>query len=238
MARRDAFSGLREPTSLSNEAGEQHPAESTLTERHDTRQPLDLIPTAQPRKKRSRNWERTHRAETVTYRGVPCEYHEWIEDLSDSLAVPRDEVVRAFLEYGVKQYRSGQLTLFAYPKAQRMTLFPEGEKTVLLSPPNSKENSNWLNEAFPVASKKERGAKKKKGKNNQAVAPRWEIRVTYRIPVQLKEEIRTIAEKHTLPVGEVVWFFIERVLKAFRDGRLPLQPAPKMIGKTLFQDGN
>jgi len=75
MVRRDAFSGLREPTSLSNEAGEQHPAEPTLTERHDTRQPLDLIPTAQPRKKRSRNWERTHRAETVTYRGVPREYH-------------------------------------------------------------------------------------------------------------------------------------------------------------------
>jgi hypothetical protein len=232
MARRDVFSGLREPTSLRNEAGEQHP----VAPAQDTRQLLDLIPAALPRKKRNRDWEQTHRAETVTYRGVPREIHEWIEELSEGLTVPRDEVVRAFLEFGVKQYRCGQLTLFAYPKAQRMTLFPEGGKTTLVTPSQSKEINGWLNEAFPVATKKERGAKKKKGKKGQAVTPRWEIRVTYRIPILLKEEIRALAEEHTLPVGEVVWFFVEHALKAFRDGRLPLQPTPKMIGKTLFQD--
>lgn len=236
MARRDAFSGLREPTSLNGEVEQQRPDVPAVPERQDKRQPLDLIPTAQRRKKRNRNWEQIHRAETVTYRGVPHEYHEWIEELAEGLSVPRDEVVRAFLEFGVKQYRCGQLTLFAYPKAQRMTLFPEGEKKTLAAPSQSKEISGWLNEAFPVAAKRERGAKKKKGKKDKAVPPRWEIRVTYRIPVLLKEEVRSIAEEHTLPVGEVVWFFIEQALKAFRDGNLPLQPAPKVIGKTLFQD--
>jgi hypothetical protein len=60
--------------------------------------------------------------------------------------------------------------------------------------------------------------------------------VTYRIPVELKEKVRTIAEEHMLPVGEAVRFFIEQSLLAFRNGDLPLQPAPKLVGKTLFQD--
>jgi hypothetical protein len=234
MARRDAFSGLREPRFLSNEIEEQYPNEPTLPERQDTRQPLDLIPTVLPRKKRSRKWEQSHRAETVTYRGVPHEYREWIEELSEGLAVPRDEVVRACLEFGVNQYRCGQLPFIAYPKAQRMTLFPAGDKTTFPSLLQNKETCNWLNEAFPVGSKKERRAKKKK---DQAIEPGWTIRVTYRIPVILKEEIRSIAEEHTLPVGEVVWFLIDHALKAYRDGRLPLQPVPKVIGKTLFQAG-
>ena len=235
MARRDAFSGLREaPSSNADEDGRSVDMPA-FSEKQDIKQPLDLIPTAQRRKKRNRDWEQAHRAETVTYRGVPRECHEWIEEIAEGLAVPRDEVVRAFLEFGVKQYRCGQLTLIAYPKAQRMTLFPEGERKTLVSPAQSKEINAWLNEAFPVAVKNERGAKRKKGRKDQAVCSRWEIRVTYRIPVLLKEEIRSIANEHTLPVGEVVWFFIEQALQAFRNGSLSLQPAPKMIGKTLFQ---
>jgi hypothetical protein len=233
MARRDAFLGLREPSFLRGDIEEAFRDAPALPEKQNARQPLDLIPAVQPRKKRSRNWEQSHRAETVTYRGVPHESQKWIEEISEGLSVPRDEVVRAFLEFAVNQYRCGQLPFIAHPKAQRMTLFPAGDKTTLPSLPQSKETCNWLNEAFPIASKKERRTKKKK---DQGVVPRWEIRVTYRIPVLLKEEIRTIAEEHTLPVGEVVWFFIEHALAAFREGKLPLQPVPKMIGKTLFQD--
>ena len=235
MARRDAFYGLREAPS-SNADEEDRPVDMPVfSEKQDIKQPLDLIPTAQRRKKRNRDWEQVHRAETVTYRGVPRECHEWIEEIADGFAVPRDEVVRAFLEFGVKQYRGGQLALIAYPKAQRMTLFPEGERKTLLSSTQNKEINAWLNDAFPVAMKNERGAKRKKGKKDSAGGVRWEIRVTYRIPVLLKEEIRSIANEHTLPVGEVVWFFIEQALQAFRNGSLSLQPAPKMIGKTLFQ---
>lgn len=235
MARRDAFSGLREvPSPNADEDGRSVDMPS-FSEKQDIKQPLDLIPTAQRRKKRNRDWEQVHRAETVTYRGVPRECHEWIEEIAEGLAVPRDEIVRAFLEFGVKQYRCGQLALIAYPKAQRMTLFPEGERKTLVSASQGKEINAWLNEAFPVAVKNDRGAKRKKSKKDSAVGSRWEIRVTYRIPVLLKEEIRSIANEHTLPVGEVVWFFIEQALQAFRNGSLSLQPAPKMVGKTLFQ---
>ena len=235
MHRRDAFSGLRDtmPDADVEKDKQQNIAISPEPKLPD--QPLDLIPTADFRKKRSRKWEGAHRSETVTYRGVPHHVVEWIVEISQSLSVPRDEVVRAFLEFGVALYRSGQLTLFAYPKAQRMTLFPENENTSRILPATATETHSWLKDAFPVSSKKAGGAKMKKDKKNKGEIPHWEMRVTYRIPITLKEEIRLIAEEHTLPVGEVVWFFIEQGSKAFHDGLLPLQPSPKMIGKTLFQ---
>ena len=142
-----------------------------LPEQMPAGQPLDLIPTADFRKKRSRKWENAHRSETVTYRGVPRQTVEWIVEISQSLSVPRDEVVRAFLEYGVALYRSGQLTLFAYPKAQRMTLFPEDSKTNPIAPTTSAGNHSWLKDAFPVPDKKATGAKKKKVKKSQEISP-------------------------------------------------------------------
>ena len=236
MSRRDAFSGLRDSKTLMDVDENSQQNSRKLPEQMPAGQPLDLIPTADFRKKRSRKWENAHRAETVTYRGVPRHAVEWIVEISQSLAVPRDEVVRAFLEYGLTLYRSGQLTLFAYPKAQRMTLFPEDSRTKPISPTTSTGNHSWLTDAFPVPDKKVTGAKKRKVKKSQGDLPDWEMRVTYRIPVLLKEEIRLISEEHTLPVGEVVRFFIELGSKAYRDGSLPLQPVPRLIGKTLFQE--
>ena len=92
MARRDAFTGLRDPN-LMIEVEENQQQGSTMIQR----QPLDLIPTADLRKKRSRKWEQVHRLETVTYRGIPRQVVELIIKDAQSLSVPRDEVVRAFL---------------------------------------------------------------------------------------------------------------------------------------------
>src|SRR5512138_1889264 len=100
MARRDALSGLK----LSVSQVEEEKAAPNLRTELEARQPLDLIPTAQPRKKRNRDWEQAHRAETVTYRGIPKECHTWVEEIARGLAVPRDEIVRAFLEYGEGLY--------------------------------------------------------------------------------------------------------------------------------------
>ena len=117
MARRDAFTGLRDPNPIT-EVEEDQQQESMLIQR----QPLDLIPTADLRKKRSRKWEQIHRLETVTYRGIPQQVVDLIIKDAQSLSVPRDEVVRAFLEYGARLYHNGEIKLLAYPKAQRMTL--------------------------------------------------------------------------------------------------------------------
>jgi hypothetical protein len=139
--------------------------------------------------------------------------------------VPRDEVVRALLEFSLSLYLNGQLKLIALPKAQRMTLFPDGANANPLHSLSPAENKSWLNSAFPIADKKI-GSRKKKG---QVTQPQWEIRVTYRIPLLLKEEVRAVAKEHTLPVGEIVCFFILQGAQAFRDGRLLLQAYPKTL---------
>ena len=204
MARRDVFSTLRQIP----QAPEETPAALLSEGQNEARQPLDLIPTAQRRKKRSREWERARRAETVTYRGVPPAYHEWMGKLADGLDVPRDEVVRAMLEYSLGLYQSGKLVLHARPKAQRMTLYPQHKNSNLTFPQSDKKQTEWLQQAFPVSGKKAAGGKKSKRENTEP--SRWQQRVTYRIPVELKEGIRVVAEEHTLPVGEVVWCFIKR----------------------------
>ena len=231
MPRRDAFTGLRDSKKWTDvEDNQQH--SSTML----PAQPLDLIPTADFKKKRSREWERNHRSETVTYRGIPRHVVNLIVEIAQSLSVPRDEVVRVFLEYSVSLYRNRQLKLYAFPKAQRMTLFPEGSQGNTVFSSSKSENRNWLTEAFPVPEKKATGTKKKTAKKDQVAIPQWELRVTFRIPALLKEEVRSIAREHTLPVGEIVWFFIIQGSKAFQNGSLILYPQPKTIRKTLFQE--
>ena len=229
MARRDAFTGLRDPNSIT-EVEEDQQQESTMI----PRQPLDLIPTADLRKKRSRKWEQVHRLETVTYRGIPRQVVELIIKDAQSLSVPRDEVVRAFLEYGARLYHNGEIKLLAYPKAQRMTLYSEGNEGGTILPAQKPANHKWLADAFPVPDKKAGGAKKKNFRKDQKAVPQWEVSATFRIPDVLKEEVRSIAREHTLPVGEVVCFFVIEGSQAFRNGSLILQPSPKTIGKTLF----
>ena len=229
MARRDAFTGLRDPNPIT-EVEEDQTQGSKMVQQ----QPLDLIPTADFRKKRSRKWEQEHRFETATYRGIPRRVVDLIIKDAQSLSVPRDEVIRAFLEYGARLYRNGEIKLLAYPKAQRMTLYSEGDKGSTILPAQKPTNHKWLADAFPVPEKKAGGTQKKKSKKDQEAIPQWEIRATFRIPALLKEEVRSIAREHTLPVGEVVCFFVMEGSQAFHNGSLILQPSPKTIGKTLF----
>jgi len=229
MARRDAFTSLRDTNPIIEVEEDQQQVTTILQ-----RQPLDLIPTADLRKKRSRKWEQGHRLETVTYRGIPQQIVDLIIKDAQSLSVPRDEVVRAFLEYGARLYRNGEIKLLAYPKAQRMTLYSEGNEGSTIFPAQKPANHKWLADAFPVPEKKAGGTKKKKPRKDQEALPQWEIRATFRIPALLKEEVRSIAREHTLPVGEVVSFFVTEGSQAFRNGSLILQPSPKTIRKTLF----
>lgn len=185
--------------------------------------PLDFIPAAEPRKRRERGWEQARRAQIATYRGIPPETHQTLIHIANALGVPVDEVARAFLEYSLKQHQAGQLPLSPYPKAQRMTLFPEGSQAQVAAA------SKWLQQAFPV---KRMDRKAKKAKSPK----KWEARVTYRIPAELKTEIKQLAGEHSVGVGELVLFLFLHALKAFEDQRLQLSPQPKLTGKTLFQD--
>jgi hypothetical protein len=115
-----------------------------------------------------------------------------------------------------------------------MTLYSEGNEGGTILPAQKPTNHKWLADAFPVPEKKAGGAKKKNFRKDQEAIPQWEIRATFRIPALLKEEVRSIAREHTLPVGEVVCFFVIEGSQAFHNGGLILQPSPKTIGKTLF----
>ena len=225
MPRRDAFSMLRSTGS--------EPADVPDTPNPDISQetkesvpgirPLDFIPAAEPRKRRERSWEQARRAEIATYRGIPPEIHQTLIRIANALGVPVDEVARAFLEYSLGQHEAGQLVLSPYPKAQRMTLFPEGSQTHVAA------TSKWLQQAFP--------AKLSRPKAKKAKSPKkWEARVTYRIPPELKAEIKQVAREHYVGVGELVLFLFLHALKAFEEQRLQLHPQPKLSGKTLFQD--
>ena len=222
MPRRDAFSLLRGTTlNPTQDDGGSSSGGPKPVEPNSTVSPLDFIPTAEPSKKRERKWDKTHQGELVTYRGIPAETHQALISLAGSIGVPVDEVVRMFLEYALEHYRLGMLPLNPHPKAQRMTLFPDGQF------PKAKSQQGWLHEAFPSAKP---GKKSKKGKQSKP----WESRATYRIPIALKEQVREIADTHSVAVGELVLYLFKFSFEAFEAGRLRLEPHPKTTGNTLF----
>ncbi len=223
MPRRDAFSMLRSTQSEIPSADTPIP-DSPLENLNipSVVRPLDFIPAAEPRKKRERGWEKAHRAEVATYRGIPPETHQALLQIADALGVPVDEIARAFLEYSLEQYQAGLLLLYPHPKSQRMTLFPDGSEA------QSAATRKWLQQAFPV---KKADRKGKKGKTPK----KWEARVTYRIPPKLKTEIKQVADSHYVGVGELVLFFFLHALKAFETQSLQLQAHPKISGNTLFE---
>jgi hypothetical protein len=182
---------------------------------------MDFIPAAEPRKKRDRKWEKAHGGQVATYRGVPLEMHQTLLHLAEGLSVPVDEVARAFLEYSLAHHQSGQLPIHPHPKAQRMTLYPDGAAAP------GKKSEGWLKEAFSTSRP---GKKGKKGSQPK----RWEARVSYRLPVPLKQEVKELADTHTVGVGELVFFLFQYALNAYERGDLRLEAHAKVSGNTLF----
>mgnify|MGYP000877820347 CR=1 FL=1 len=238
MPRRDAFSNLRQadsppavPTSPINRE------EPERSQNLPTKQPLDLIPVASEKPKRNRDWDRAHRPEKVTYRGIPKRLQETITELAASLNVPRDELVRALLEYSLTDLGANRLLLVAHPKAQRMTLFPPaGSSTRRTGKQEQSTAASWLDQAFPATGRGQTPPKGKKRGKEQAKKEHWETRATYRFPVMLKEQVKAIADEHDVPVGELALFFLDYGLRAYQDGELRLSPEPRTAGKTLFPD--
>jgi hypothetical protein len=118
-------------------------------------------------------------------------------------------------------HKSGRLPIHPHPKAQRMTLYPDG-KTEAVPPSKA-----WLNDVFSP----QRPGKKRKQANQPK---RWKTRVSYRLPVALKQEVKELADQHTVGVGELVYFLFQHALSAYENGALRLEAHPKVSGNTLF----
>ncbi len=147
--------------------------------------------------------------------------HQTLLHIADSLGVPMDEIARSFLEHSLADHKSGRLPIYPHPTAQRMTLYPDGK------PEAVQPSKAWLRDAFSS----QRPGKKSK-KNNQP--KRWESRVSYRLPVVLKQEVKDFADQHTVGVGELVFFLFQHALSAYENGTLRLEAHPKVSGNTLF----
>ena len=221
MPRRDAFSVLRGWNSASQDTDPAASKAAAPPDEIPSIKPLDFIPTAQPRKKRDRQWEKAHQGQVTTYRGIPAEMHQAMLQLADSLGVPVDEIARAFLEYSLAQHTAGKLPIYPHPKAQRMTLYPEGVSAA------DKQPKGWLQDAFAL---KQPGKKTKKSSQPK----RWELRVSYRLPISLKGAVKELAEAHTVGVGELAFFLFQHAMTGFEKGELRLTAHPKISGNTLF----
>jgi len=60
----------------------------------------------------------------VTFRGIPPRLNDELKTVASELGVTVGDLARAFLEYGLEAYRSGELELHAHPVRKRFTLFP------------------------------------------------------------------------------------------------------------------
>jgi hypothetical protein len=231
MSRRDAFSSLRQP-------GFPNP-EGNLSNGglcpDAPKQPLDLIPVAPTRKKRNRDWDRAHQSEKITYRGIPQSNQDAVNELAESLGVPRDELVRAIFEFALLKVQIGALTIQPHPKAQRMTLFPEkGHPSK--DGPGTNSYREWLSQAFPKPSTKQISRSTKHHTREQKPKERWEVRATYRLPEVLKAQVKALADEHYVPVGEIALLFLDYGLGAYHSGELALTPSPQTTGQTLFPE--
>ena len=69
--------------------------------------------------KHQRRWE-----QEVAYR-IPREVHSAVKEIADHLDVPVGEVVTAFFNQSMDDFKAGELNLFPKPKSEKRTLFPE-----------------------------------------------------------------------------------------------------------------
>jgi hypothetical protein len=214
--RRNAFASLKE--SIENPVV---PSSTTGGQIEQATSPLDFIPSAAPKKKRDRSWEKAHQEEVATFRGITPEVRQTLMNLAEMLDVAVNEVARVFLDYGISNYQSGQIQLSPSPKAQRMTLFSQERKG------KSGDSNGWLKEEVTRIKKTD---KRKKTDEHKP----WEYRVSYRLPPSTKKNVKAIAERHSVPVGEVVLYFFNFSYNAYESGSLILTVKPKNAGNTLF----
>jgi hypothetical protein len=174
---------------------------------------LDMMPVAEERPKRNRQWEKAQMANQVSYRGIPEEVRAAIKTIAEELDVNQEDIARAFLEFGLYCFRNNEIEVQAHIKGRHMTLFPDGWN----------RQPAWVDCGWgkkPEVSTKER--KKREPAN-------WHSVVTYRrIPQEVKKAIQGISALHTVPVGEVATLFFLHALQAYQKGRLVLNPQPKI----------
>jgi hypothetical protein len=176
----------------------------------------ETIPVATPRR-RNRQWEKEHLNDKATYRGVDPKLALRVKTIAADLLVPSGEVARAVIEFALRAYEAGELSLHPRPNPYRlrMTLFPASGSA---HSTNQSKQSN-------------------KGKPHAAM---WRVITTWRsFPYELKEQLAALACEDELhvPIGELITALLRFGLQAYDRGRLTLQAVQKSGAFTLERDG-
>jgi hypothetical protein len=183
-------------------------------------QPPDIYDSLRvaERRTRSRQWEKNHLKEKVTYRGIDPNLALRVKQIAGDIQVRDGEVARTLLEYALRAYSEGDLDLIPRPNPERlrMTLFPLAETG---------------------EERRKRGGMPARKK--EAQEPAWRVVTTWRsFPSKLRQEITALASEKGLdvPTGELISVLLRFSLKAFEYGLLKLEPVEEVQGYTL-QDG-
>jgi hypothetical protein len=92
-------------------------------------EPIEVLAKRPAKSRRNRTWEQEQRESggVVTYRGIPKSLNEKVKQVAAELGVPIGDVVRAFLERGLADYKSGDVDLSPKLVTGRYTLYPSGD---------------------------------------------------------------------------------------------------------------
>lgn len=179
------------------------------------------------KKQRDRSWEKENRS--MLFRGVPPKITASIKEIAGDLQVRADDVARAFLEFGLLCYQRGEIH-FKPVFDQRLTLFPKG-------------GSGWGKNAQPGWVEKvwdcQPPAKPARGKSarSRSETKAWAWQVSYRgIPAATQAAIREIRQQHFVPLGEVATYLLGHSLDAYQNGRLALNPQPRLNSEVTFAE--
>lgn len=180
-----------------------------------------------PKKPRNRAWEKANRAKT--FRSVPEEVSAKVVAIADQLGVTADEVARAFLEYGLYCMERETLTVQPRIKGTRMTLYP-------LDSGWTKQHG-WVEEGWnptPKAVLSEKRRRKQKGAEEPRLWSRW---VAYRLPDELVKRLKERAERHSVPIGELVGLLLKHSANRYVQGVLRLISHPKQDASAQWKEG-
>ena len=176
---------------------------------------------AEPPKKRDRSWDNARSQFVATYRGVPKEIQDKVKEIATELEVKTGEVARALFEYSLESANRSELVFEARPRGVRMTLFGTGDWD---------QNSQQIVRKWPPP----KGAPKRK--QEKETERLWKHVVSYHgVPPEVQEQIKAIAEQHTVPVGEVAAMLLKHGLEALSSGRLELTARPKVSSSVSWQ---
>lgn len=198
--------------------------------------PVDTIPSAEPRAQRNRDYEKAHPVFVVRVRDESI--REKILALSQHLCVPADDVARAFLEAGLDAAEAGRLDLSGIRVTRgRMSLYPSGHEVWKVHD----EPVTWSAEV-PAPRRVRPRTQAERSANQKTLNQK---RLAYRLPRRALERFERcyfqamgIASEQELArhegrKGELFLLLLDYGLKKYQSGHLPLTPQMVVVKARL-----